>query len=115
MNINNKEKGVIMAYQCTKTIASENGNMFVDVSHTKRVVTLIGLYGGLSNTSISIGYIAITIELQNSNIVYHMNETAILNGCISSFNYKSYAHEIGVSVHDVAKCHNDRNYIHAIY
>ena len=73
---------------------------------------MVGFDDTLSKKSNIIGASAIVIDLPNGKVIIKLNKNQLLHGGENYLLSTAHAHEFGPSIHDVAKQHGEKQYIH---
>ena len=79
---------------------------------TQIKVPFVGLNDYIFKKIIFIGSLVTSMYLPNDTNSAHMNKTLILNGCEHYFISTAQDHYFGMVVHNIAKNHSAKIYIH---
>ena len=95
------------------TSGASTGNVFVEVLWTTQKVASAKFNDDLSKKFISIVSTATAIYVPNGTFIYDRNDTLILHEGANYLISTAQDRRFGVAIHDVAKRHGGKQYIHA--
>ena len=113
MNLKTKVKGKLIAYGCSNTKFPAIVNGFVKVLLATRKSPFVRFGDVLWKKSSLIVSYTTNIDIPNDTLISQLNETPLLEVVSNPLISTAQVRNFGVAVHDVAKHHGGKQYIHA--